>query len=682
MLEQTHGLKSRQGQHPRMPIDKQSSGKPITPALSSNFRSTKSPLTPRLAGSAPGSPAIGVGRDPFNRTRSPVREETTTPSANGNITPHTAARRSRIGTESPSTPSSTGTATAVRPRAISGAASRLSTRTQPGLGISSPLNSTDGIQTQAKMSTPLVPYRRVSGARSAAPTASEGDSKFFRADDAKPSVESPGPTRPALNRDNSSFFFVGSANGVQPGSPRISPSRADEKFFHASDARVQSKTVDRPDLRSKNSTPSQINSRPRSVVGRSPSPPKRPLGRPERQATQSEDVASTKSPLLARQAVDRRGSVGSDLSNLRLDHQTGHRKPMSADSLNTTPTKKAGSPNSLSITTLDERLAAAQVNLHGSVDSSVPQSTSPENSSPRNLSFGSSRTASITEARPSHSSHKRLSSVTAPVGSPQLAPSSLPQPQPPQSPHKDAANARRERKVLDLEISNSSLLAINKTLEKELKKQNSELRTFRRLSRSGRLSLAPTDRSISASSLDPVAEGSDSDDSENDKDSDIGTVDEDDILSNDSSSVQSPTSRAKQRARDEKRLILDLSKHQQMLIDSQRLTQSIRRCLTCTEELIRDGNKALQYRVGIGDVKLGGRVLNHDEFEVDQSANGSDEPPRRQGLLSPSLTTATMTDANYWDRREPQQVDSVLDPDLASPTALQDCLELLSVTKT
>lgn len=355
---------------------------------------------------------------------------------------------------------------------------------------------------------------------------------------------------------------------------------------------------------------------------------------------------------------------------------------MSADSHTTTPTKKVGSPNPLSITTLDERLAAAQVNLNGSVDSSVPQSTSPENLSPRNVSYGSSRTGSVTDARPSHASHKRLSSVTVPVGSPQLAPGSLPQTQPPQSPHKDAANARRERKVLDLEISNSSLLAINKTLEKELKKQNSELRTFRRLSRSGRLSLAPTDRSISTSSLDPVAEGLDSDDSDNDKDSDVGTVDDDDILSNDSSSVQSPTSRAKQRARDEKRLILDLSKHQQMLIDSQRLTQSIRRCLTCTEELIRDGNKALQYRVGIGDVKLGGRVLRPDESEVDQSANGSDEPPRRQGLLSPSLATATMTAADYWNSTEPQQVDSLLDPGLASPTSLQDCLDLLSVTKT
>ena len=235
--------------------------------------------------------------------------------------------------------------------------------------------------------------------------------------------------------------------------------------------------------------------------------------------------------------------------------------------------------------------------------------------------------------------------------------------------------------MLDLEISNSSLLAINKTLEKELKKQNSELRTFQRLSRSGRLSLAPTNRSISTSSLDPVAEGSDVSDSDDEGDSDLDTIDDEDILSNDSGSVSSPTSRAKQRTRDEKRLILDLSKHQKLLIDSQRLTQSIRRCLTCTEELIRDGNKALQYRVGIGDVKLGGRVLTQDEFDEDHPENALEEPPRRQGLLSPSLASATMTDASYWSSSEPQLVDGLLDPHLASPTALQECLQLLSVTK-
>src|SRR5690606_26405434 len=46
------------------------------------------------------------------------------------------------------------------------------------------------------------------------------------------------------------------------------------------------------------------------------------------------------------------------------------------------------------------------------------------------------------------------------------------------------ANARRERRVQDLEIRNGSLEAINRTLERQLRKQTAELRRYQRLSRS------------------------------------------------------------------------------------------------------------------------------------------------------------------------------------------------------
>ena len=64
-----------------------------------------------------------------------------------------------------------------------------------------------------------------------------------------------------------------------------------------------------------------------------------------------------------------------------------------------------------------------------------------------------------------------------------------------------AANARRERKVLDLEISNSSLLAINRSLEKEVRKQKAELRRFRRMSRAGRFSMDTIDSAADAFSV-------------------------------------------------------------------------------------------------------------------------------------------------------------------------------------
>ncbi|RMZ77107.1 hypothetical protein DV737_g4523, partial [Chaetothyriales sp. CBS 132003] len=210
-----------------------------------------------------------------------------------------------------------------------------------------------------------------------------------------------------------------------------------------------------------------------------------------------------------------------------------------------------------------------------------------------------------------------------------------------------AATARRERKVLDLEISNSSLLAINKTLERELRKQTVELRRFRRLTRSGRLSIAPADRTVSSSTLGTVPELFDEDYLDFDQGDDATDLDEDDNLSANSGDPLSPAFKASQRARDEKRLLLNLSKHQQMLVDSQKLTQSIRRCLTCSEELIREANKAIDYRVGIGDVNLGGRVLSTDELE---SPSAEAEPeahcscPRSQGLLGPGIDTTTSTE--------------------------------------
>lgn len=208
-----------------------------------------------------------------------------------------------------------------------------------------------------------------------------------------------------------------------------------------------------------------------------------------------------------------------------------------------------------------------------------------------------------------------------------------------------AANARRERKVLDLEISNSSLLAINRTLEREMRKQTAELRRFRRLSRSGRLSVAP-----SRSASNALTQLSETDDQIN-SDDDSGQLsptfslddndDDDDNRSNLSSS--SNTSRpddnplsqlhaGRIRDEDSKRLRLDFSRHRAVLIESQKLNESLKRCLSRTEELIADGKKALEYRVDVQSIEnRGGRVLLPDE--LDESGIGG----QRQGLLSPGV---------------------------------------------
>jgi hypothetical protein len=223
-----------------------------------------------------------------------------------------------------------------------------------------------------------------------------------------------------------------------------------------------------------------------------------------------------------------------------------------------------------------------------------------------------------------------------------------------------AANARRERKVLDLEITNSSLAAINRTLEREMRKQMAELRRYRRLSRSGRLSIATT-ASIRTSSgslggingidIMPLSDMSE-EESEEEEEEEEETSEEESIDEGSLSPGAMAESDARHRKKDERRLLLDLSKHQQLLINSQNMNQSLKRCLGWTEELINEGKKALAYHVHVSDVKLGGRVLSPDELE-DQ--DDSVHIPR--GTLNPISEDVNVA-ATYTDLQEESKDDS------------------------
>ncbi|KAJ5782014.1 hypothetical protein N7457_003788 [Penicillium paradoxum] len=199
------------------------------------------------------------------------------------------------------------------------------------------------------------------------------------------------------------------------------------------------------------------------------------------------------------------------------------------------------------------------------------------------------------------------------------------------APSEAALNARTERKIMDLEISNSSLLAINRTLEREMRQQKAELRRFRRLSRSGRISMAPSGRSFSGVALSTTSEQGEGESelSTRSREDTSDVSDEDSIVDE---SIMSPGSLAEHDAKhlvnDEKRVMLDLARHQEVLGDSQKMNQSLKRCLGWTEELIREGQRALEYSVHVQDIELGGRVLAPEELgEIGES---------RRGLLSPS----------------------------------------------
>lgn len=198
------------------------------------------------------------------------------------------------------------------------------------------------------------------------------------------------------------------------------------------------------------------------------------------------------------------------------------------------------------------------------------------------------------------------------------------------------ADARRERKVLDLEISNSSLLAINKSLERELRKQKAELKRFRRLSRAGQLPVPQ--RQSSADSLPPLDEEDDLPEFDLDNEGARPSSPFQDHPSEDSSDDESNVSSvtplspgaqaardAARRAEDENRLRLDLSKHRELLLDTQRMNQSLQRCLYWTEGLIKDGRKALEYQVASSDVRLGGHILSVDDLDDSSQVDNSED---------------------------------------------------------
>ncbi|KAG7141863.1 hypothetical protein HYQ45_001600 [Verticillium longisporum] len=244
------------------------------------------------------------------------------------------------------------------------------------------------------------------------------------------------------------------------------------------------------------------------------------------------------------------------------------------------------------------------------------------------------------------------------------------------------AHARRERKVQDLEITNASLEAINRSLERQLRKQTAELRRYRRLSRSGRLSLTsmassrvPSDSTVGTavameSGLELSDLSEDEGEDEEEEDDDLGSLYDTDP--SDSESISSPGLKAadRRRKRDERRLQLDLTKHRELLVDSQKINQSIKRCLNWTEELIKDGKKALEYKVRVSDVELAPRVLA-PQYEDDPDVLKSGDVGDDDGdiTLSDSILddvppmTATLKGANLappWSG-DPQIRDSGID---------------------
>src|SRR4051794_538739 len=231
-----------------MPIEKHNNGnsaKPLTPNLSSAFRQTKSPLTPKVFGSGNASPNLPAKRGTHTEPAASKRnaEGQSTPAFGGNITPRSAARKSRIGTESPSTPDGNNASRSPRPKSMV-ERDRLKEVTA-GVGILSMGLHTPGSPAPGGASS--VPKGALSNRHSSGSDDGPGGlapaTPFFHANDARSAVSSHGADeRPKIGARAAAFFYANEAGPISrdPESPRpisrdITKPDDANKFFYASE---------------------------------------------------------------------------------------------------------------------------------------------------------------------------------------------------------------------------------------------------------------------------------------------------------------------------------------------------------------------------------------------------------------------------------------------------------------
>ncbi|EMR84144.1 hypothetical protein ACHAPC_003155 [Botrytis cinerea] len=614
--------------NPNMPsYDKTNPNRPLAPSSASANRGNKpkTPLTPKVSTTRPASRQSRSE----NTTPNNIKDDSSTlgpPFLNGNNTSgRPTTRKTRFDSISHS-PSGT---------PIPSEGPRLYDPSQhaSGLGISGMERDTTKRPTVAfSPSNSELNYSQSSQ--------SSADSKFFFASDAKPHSHSTQQTKPPPTKKPAAFFHANGDKVPKKQPPRsgastvgstIGEERGHAKFFHANGTPElglsPSPQFAPPRPSSVLSTHSRVTS-PR-LANATTSPSQRPTS-PQKLNTQYASISTARSPTpLASPVLPRPKAVvrGQSANNITQSRRTsadggfGHQRNTSTGSSmeRLVLTRKVSSgghstdiPNPITITepsspasisNTDEIPEGEEEEEEGEEEEGESEDEDEEDGDDDGESL-SSEDEVIEEVLKAGGSIERMNEL--------------------------AAVARNERKVLDLEIRNSSLEAINRTLEREMRRQTAELRRYKRLSRSGRLSMATGASSRATSGtlsvvderegngLSDISQGnSDLDDEEGDEEEDEDPSSEEDLID---AGTLSPGAVAehdlKHRKKDEKRLRLDLSKHQQLLIDSQNMNQSLKKCLGWTEELINEGKRALEYKVKTSDIEpLAPRVLAPDELD-------------------------------------------------------------------
>ena len=603
----------------RMPYDRSSSSSANAPTSSSRQHpqapslAKRATLTPKLAAAKP-SPSSASHRQTVTLA-TPVPRKPARPDS---YIAHSTTNGNGAGAskDSQASPTPGYFQSSVTPRT-----GHRQSRGESPSGSPSPADpSADfGWDTRSGLGTPAASGPDADGHQRNGPPSSNRDSKFFYASDVPRSAQpQPAPApRPAPLQKGPVFFYANGDNlpakpspptsvpagPFSPSLPTSNPDPRDSKFMYANGTPdLQPSLMTTSGSGSVVSTSSRVTSNkpgsgPQSPAAYMPqgttSPPKIPGYPPPPSQPQSSTGPSI---------AERRSMIASSTPQL------GRSKPdLRRISAEAPPRRSSGHSRSGS-------LVAEPPSVTRTVASSPPVSSPVP--SPMSFSNPSISMASVLQAADDFGAeHDDNESMASGLTSPKSTSGNDPL-------NELVANARRERKVQDLQITNASLEAINRTLERQLRKQTNELRRYKRMSRAARLSSANTtacSRIPSGSATSETPEGPLNDLALSDlsegpeADPEDGDLDESELSESDSTGSArtgsgTAMSDARHRKRDEKRLQVDLSKHQQLLVDSQKMNQSLKRCLGWTEELIREGKRALEYQVKISEADIGGRV--------------------------------------------------------------------------
>ncbi|KAI9680352.1 MAG: hypothetical protein M1829_001238 [Trizodia sp. TS-e1964] len=628
-----------------MPAERQSA-RPISGAA---CKSIKPPTTPKLGIATPFSQSPALRRaapDQITTPKANNREELSTPVKsflNANITPRSSSRKSRVDS-SFSTPNITPDNTPTSSKAVSNIELSRSTPGASNSGASySDIDWEKPISTRPRSlindSSRSGLATRLDASQSQLPRGQpriepEGSPRFFYANEAKiPLGNSRNPPGKPVYQNKISNFIYANGENLQGASSSNTPApyhdSSQEQYFRAEGP---AETL--------SPRPGNVGGSSRKIQStRPPSPPK-PHYTP--QLSPLRGLSPLASPPFGRQLAS--SSIARQTA--QFASPTGSLNRTLARQINPAPAARRRSHvRSVSASSLDSIISA-----NNSIYKQPPNALAAEEPI---LAVAVLESITANES-PILKPTQLAQSKPEPL-SPGLSPSQTK----PYQTNDLAATARTERKILDLEITNSSLSAINRSYEREIRKQKAELRRFRRLSRSGRLSTVSVSMSSTRSrlsnitdddkhaNLSDMTEEEEEEEEDDDDDTTKDNSDDEELSASEGSSCSSSPQRspgaieasdARHRFKDEKRLQLDLHKHQQMLIDGQKMNQSLKRCLTWTDELISEGRKALAYQVRVNDLQLASRVLPPPEdseeadSEEEEEVGGFEEGDRDSGV--------------------------------------------------